>query len=94
MALGYDFQSDLTFYKVPRNINGKMSLQMYINQILELVVKSQLMEKQDFVLEEDGDNEYGKAKNCNIVRQQKEENNLKYFFNYASFLDLSPIKNC
>ena len=32
-----------------------MSLQVYINQILKPVVKPCLMEKQNFVLEEDGD---------------------------------------
>ena len=90
----YYFKSDLTFYEVPENTNGKMSLQVYINQILEPVVKFWLLEKQDFVLEEDGDNGHGKAKNRNIVRQWKEENNLEYFFNFASSPDLSPIENC
>ena len=93
-AVGYDFKSDLTFYEVPGNTNGKMSLQVYINQILEPVVKPWLLEKQDFVLEEDGDSGHGKAKNRNIVRQWKEENNLEYFFNCASSPDLSPIENC
>lgn len=37
---------------------------------------------------------HGKAKNRNIVRQWKEENNLEYFFNCASSPDLSPIENC
>ncbi len=67
--MGYDFKLDLTFYKVPRNTNGKMSLQVFINQILEPVVKPCLLEKQNFVLEEDGDSGHGKAKNHNIVRQ-------------------------
>ena len=72
-----------------------MSLQVYINQILEPVVKPLLLEKQDFVLEEDSDSGYGKAKNRNIVRQWKEEeNNLEYFFNCASSPDLSLIENC
>lgn len=93
-AVGYDFKSDLTFYEVPRNTNGKTSLQIYIDQILEPVVKPWLLEKQDFVLEEDGDSGHGKAKNRNIVRQWKEENNLEYFFNCASSPDLSPIENC
>lgn len=62
-----------------------MSLQEYIDQILEAVVKPWLLEKQDFVLEEYGDSGYGKA---NIVRRWKEENNLEYFFNCASSPDL------
>ena len=68
-AVGYDLKLDITFYEVLENTNEKMSLQVYINQILELVVKPWLLEKQDFVLEEDGDRGHGKAKNCNIVRQ-------------------------
>ena len=71
-----------------------MSLQVYINQILEPVVKPWLLEKQDFVLEEDGDSGHGKAKNRNIVRKWKEENNLEYFFSCASSPDLSLIENC
>ena len=90
-AVGYNFKSDITFYNVPGNTNGKMSLQVYINQILEPVVKPWLLEKQDFVLEEDGDSGHGKAKNCNIVRKWKEENNLEYFFNFASCPDLSLL---
>ena len=65
-----------------------MSLQVYIDQILEPVVKPWLLEKQDFVLEEDGDSGHGKAKNRNIVRRWKEENNLEKFFNSASSPDL------
>ena len=71
-----------------------MSLQVYIDQILEPVVKPWLLEKQDFVLEEDGDSGHGKAKNRSIVRRWKEESNLEYFFNCTSSPDLSPIENC
>ena len=93
-AVRYNFKSDIIFYNVPGNTNGKMSLQVYINQILEPVVKPWLLEKQNFVLEEDGDSGHGKAKNRNIVRQWKKDNNLEYFFNCASSPDLSPIENC
>lgn len=44
-----------------------MLLQVYINQILEPIVKSWLLKKQDFVLEKDGDNRYSKIKNRNII---------------------------
>lgn len=71
-----------------------MSLQVYINQILKPVMKPWLLENQDFVLEEDGDSGYGKAKNRNIVQQWKEESNLEYFFNCASSPNLSPLENC
>ncbi len=69
-----------------------MSLQVYINQILEPVIKPWLLEKQDFVLEKDIDSRHSKAKNCNIVRKWKEENNLEYFLNFASSSDFSPIE--
>lgn len=69
MAMRYDFKLNLIFYKVPKNTNRKMSLQVYINQFLKFVIKPWLLEKQDFVLEENGDNRYSKANNCNIIRQ-------------------------
>ncbi len=78
-TVGYDFKSDITFYEVPGNTNGKMSLKVYINQILEPVVKPWLLKKQDFVLEEDGDSRHGKAKNRNIVRQSKEKITCRIF---------------
>lgn len=30
VMVGYDFNSDLTFYKMPGNINGKLLLYVYI----------------------------------------------------------------
>lgn len=53
-AAGYNFKSDLTFYEVPGNTNRKMSLQVYINQILEPVVKSWIVQGHDCALGEDG----------------------------------------
>ena len=93
-AVGYDFKSDITFYEVPGNTNGKMSLQVNIDQILELGVNPWLLEKEAFMFEEDGDSGHGKAKICNFVRQWKEENNLEYFSNCASSPDLSFNENC
>lgn len=58
-AVGYNFKSEIIFYDVPGNTNGKMSLQVYRDQILEPVVKPWLMEGHDFVLEEDGDSGHG-----------------------------------
>lgn len=49
-AMGYDFKSDITFYEMSGNPNGKMSLQVYIDQILEPMVKPWPLGKQDFVL--------------------------------------------
>jgi hypothetical protein len=38
-TVGYDFKSNITFYKTPGNKSGKLSLKIYCNQILEPVVK-------------------------------------------------------
>ena len=38
-AIGHNFKSDIYFYKVSGNTNGKMSQQVYINKIFESVVK-------------------------------------------------------
>lgn len=61
-AVGHNFKSDIIFYNVASNTNGKMSQQVYINQILEPVVKSWLDAKHDFVLEEDGNSGHGMGK--------------------------------
>jgi len=37
-AVGYNFKSKLYFYKVSMNINGKMSMQIYRDEILKGVV--------------------------------------------------------
>jgi len=37
--VGYNFKSELVFYTVPTNDNGKMSGQAYVDSILEPVVK-------------------------------------------------------
>lgn len=53
---------------MPRNTYRKILLHVYINQILEPVIKLWLLKKQDFVLEKNVDSRHGKAKNCNIVK--------------------------
>ena len=70
-----------------------MKLSVYIDQILEPIVKPWLLAKQDFVLEEDRDASHGTGKS-NIVRTWKKDNGLEYFFNCAGSPDLSPIENC
>lgn len=56
--------------------NGKISQRVYIDSILEAVVKPWLEAGQDFVLEED------------IVRHWKAKHGLKYYFNCPHFPDL------
>ena len=46
----------------------KLSLKVYIYQILESMAKPYLLKNQEFVLGKDSGNGYGKAKDCDIVR--------------------------
>ena len=70
-AVGHNFKSEIYFYEVPGNTNEKMSQQVYIDQILDPIVKPWIQAHQDFVLEEDGDSGHGPGKS-NIVRTWKE----------------------
>ena len=96
-AVSYDFKSDLTFYDVPGNKNDKMSQQVYIDSILNPVVKSWLEEAKrndyEFTLEEDEDSEHDPDKS-NIVRTWKQKHDLDYYFNCSGSPDLAPIENC
>lgn len=93
-AVGWNFKSDLYFYEVPTNINGKMSLQIYHDEILEKAVGPWLASGQNFVLEEDGDSGHGTGRKSNIVKTWKEEHHLKHYFNTPGSPDLAPIENC
>ncbi|KAK3936031.1 hypothetical protein QBC46DRAFT_270506, partial [Diplogelasinospora grovesii] len=90
-AVGHDFKSDLTWYDVPGNTNGKMTMKVYRDQILEPVVGSWIREGQRFVLEEDNDSGHGGSKH-NIVRTWKQQNGLESYFNCSSSPDFSPIE--
>lgn len=57
-AIGFDFKSDIMLYDA-KSPNGKMSHEVYVNQILEPVVKKWLQRGDVFVLEEDGDSGHG-----------------------------------
>ena len=92
-AAGWNFKSDIHFYEVPGNKNGKMSQHVYRDEILEKAVKPWLDANQSFVLEEDGDSGHGPSKK-NIVRTWKENHGLKFYFNCPFSPDLAPIENC
>ena len=77
-AVGHNFKSDIHIYEVPGNTNGKMSQKLYIDKILEPIVKPWLQAHHDFVLEEDGDSGHGPGKS-NIVRTWKEQNGLESY---------------
>lgn len=91
-AIGYDFKSDLIFYEVDTNGNGKMSHEVYLDSVLKPVVLSWKLAGHDFVLEEGGDSGHGTSKH-NPVRVFKERNGIECYFNCALSPDLSPIEN-
>lgn len=105
--MGWNFKSDMVPYNA-KSSNGKMSHEVYVNQILNPVV-GQWLKNGDDVLEEDGHTGHGGGRNAwdpkvvgsglgtkkeNIVQQWKREHGLKFYFNCHSSSDLSPIKNC
>lgn len=97
-AIGHDFKSDIHFYDIPSNNNGKMTTSYYVDHILEPLVKPWIIQGHDFVLEEDRDSGHGISKTntptTRYVKAWKESNNLKYYFNCSGSPDLSPIENC
>jgi hypothetical protein len=95
-AIGWEFKSELVFYDVPTNTNGKMSHLVYRDVILSGIVAQWLARGDKFVLEEDGDSGHGGGNSAkgNIVKEWKKEHGLKHFFNTPGSPDLSPIENC
>jgi hypothetical protein len=89
--VGYDFKSELVEYSIPSNRNGRMSQQVYRDQILEKHVKKWLEEGHNFALEEDGYSGHG-SRGHNIVKAWKQENGLKHYFNCAGSPDWVPIE--
>jgi len=87
-AVGWNFKSDIYFYNVPTNTNGKMTQAVYIDQILEKAVKPWLEAGHDFVLEEDGDSGHGPGPK-NPVQAWKEKHGLKHYFNVSGSPRLS-----
>jgi hypothetical protein len=94
-AVGYNFKSNIHFYKIPGNKNGELSLEVYRDQILEPVVKPRLKHTQpDFILEEDNDSGHGGGSANNIVAKWKKQYGLKSLFTCSNSPDLAPIENC
>jgi hypothetical protein len=94
-AVGYNFKSELHFHYT-KNHNGRMSLEVYRDQVLEPIVKPWLVRGDDFVLEEDNDSGHGggASKKQNIVKDWKQRNGLEHYFNCACSPDFSPVENC
>jgi hypothetical protein len=95
-AAGYNFKSEIVFYDVPTNDNGKMNGRVYVDAILEPHVKRWLERGDDFILEEDGDSGHGlipsKRNPAWVWKAAHPE--LEWFKNAPQSPDLSPIENC
>ncbi|KAF7915856.1 uncharacterized protein EAE98_000548 [Botrytis deweyae] len=93
-AVGYNFKSNLIYYDVPGNRNGKLSHKVYVDTILDGEVKRWLAVSKDFVLEEDGDSGHGYGgKKDNIVKKWKRDHSLETYQNCHDSPDLSIIEN-
>ncbi|KAL8367198.1 hypothetical protein RB599_010276 [Gaeumannomyces hyphopodioides] len=90
-AVGHNFKSDLVWYNVPSNDNGKMTLKVYRDKILEPVVGQWIRDGHNFVLEEDNDSGHGTGKK-NIVKTWKEENGLQSYWNCSVSPDIPAIE--
>jgi len=91
-AIEYNFKFNIMFYNISSNINDKMTLQNYWDQILNSIIKLWIQHRDDFVLKEDDDSGHDTDKN-NIIHKWKKKNQLKYYFNCANSSDLSSIEN-
>jgi hypothetical protein len=96
-AIGHNFKSDLIFYDVPGNSNGKMTTDFYVNDILEPIVKPWIQNDPPFVLEENRDSGHGITKSNTVAttleKTWKQKNHLTSYFNCSGSPDLAPIKN-
>jgi hypothetical protein len=81
----------LLFYEI-NSSNGKMTSDVYINQVLKGPVQSWIDRGDSFILEEDQDLGHGVGQKS-AVRKVKESMGLDYFFNASGSPDLSPIEN-
>lgn len=70
-----------------------MTYKVYIDSILEPVVKPWIVESHNFLLEEDGDSDHCISKK-NLVREWKEEYKLKSYFNFFQSTNLAVMENC
>ncbi len=91
-AVDHNFKSNIHFYDVLENINEKLTLKIYLKQILKSIVKLWIENHFRFVLKKNDDSDH-ETKSKNIVKIWKQENKLKHYFNCTSSSDLSSIEN-
>lgn len=90
--VGWNWKSKLHWYTT-NNDNGKMSQQVYIDSVLNAIIKPLLDAGEKFIMQEDRDSGHGVAENNNKVRRYKKEIGLEYYFNPGKSPDLSVIEN-
>ena len=97
VAIDHNFKSDLIFYDVAGNSNGKMTADFYVNGILESIVKPWIQNNLPFILEENRDSGHGIVKSntvtTTLVKTWKQENHLTSYFNCSGSPDLASIEN-
>jgi transposase len=91
-AMNYNFKSGIHIYDVLNNSNEKMTHQVYINFILEPVVKSWLKRGDDFVLKEDDDSGHDTSKTRNIVKSGRKITNWSIISTVLHLLIWSSLK--
>lgn len=65
---------------------------MYINIIFKLILNLLLKMDKDFIQKKDRNSKHSLAKN-KIIKNGKNYQNLKYYFNYIDLFSISLIKN-
>lgn len=88
-AVGYDgFREGLHWYDAPRNSNGKMSMQVFHDIVLQPVISEWVRRGDHFVMEEDNDSGHGGGCGNNIVRRWKRAHNVNSLFTCSQSPDL------
>ena len=97
VMVGWDYKSDLVFYEIPGNSHGLLNQKVYIDSILEPVVRP-LLERGDkhWIMEETGDYGHGSGstERGNAVWQWKMKNGLQFYFNAPKSPDLCILDDC
>ena len=97
VMVGWDYKSDLVFYEIPGNSHGVLNQKVYIESILEPVVRP-LLERGDkqWIMEETGDYGHGSGstERGNAVWQWKMKNGLQFYFNAPKSPDLCILDDC
>ncbi len=84
----------MNIYEISSNSNDKMSQRVYIDFILNSVIKSCFETNEKFILKKNENSKHESRNNNNIVWRWKKKHELKYYFNVLKSFDLFVIENC